>query len=56
LYRGNCTGFRLLELPSFLGNVQVLSLLRDHDSNIWVGTTRGVLRINGKRNFVLRRK
>src|SRR5277367_6143267 len=48
LYRGNGTGFRRLELPSFLGNVQVLSLLRDRDSNIWVGTTRGLLRINGK--------
>jgi PAS domain S-box-containing protein len=48
LYHGNGTGFRRLELPSFLGNVQVLSILRDHDSNIWVGTTRGLLRINGK--------
>jgi PAS domain S-box-containing protein len=48
LYRGNGTGFRRLELPSFLGNVQVLSLLRDSDSNVWVGTTRGLLRINGK--------
>jgi PAS domain S-box-containing protein len=48
LYRGNVTGFRRLELPSFLGNVQVLSLLRDRDSNIWVGTTRGLLRISGK--------
>ncbi len=48
LYRGNGTDFRRLELPSFLGNVQVLSLLRDRDSNIWVGTTRGLLRINGK--------
>jgi PAS domain S-box-containing protein len=48
LYRGNGTGFRRIELPSFLGNVQVLSLLRDRDSNIWVGTTRGLLRINGK--------
>jgi PAS domain S-box-containing protein len=35
-------------LPSFLGIVQVLSLLRDRDSNIWVGTTRGLLRINAK--------
>jgi PAS domain S-box-containing protein len=48
LYHGNDTGFRRIELPSFLGNVQVLSLLRDRDSNIWVGTTRGLLRINGK--------
>ncbi len=48
LYRGNGKGFRRIELPSFLGNVQVLSLLRDRDSNIWVGTTRGLLRINAK--------
>ena len=48
LYRGNGAGFRRLELPSFLGNLQVLSLLRDRDSNIWVGTTRGLLRIKAK--------
>ncbi len=48
LYHGNGNGFRRHELPSFLGNVQVLSLLRDRDSNIWVGTTRGLLRINDK--------
>jgi PAS domain S-box-containing protein len=48
LYHGNGNGFRRLELPSFLGNVQVLSLLRDRDSNMWVGTTRGLLRINDK--------
>ena len=47
LYRGNGKDFRRIELPSFLGNVQVLSLLRDRDSNMWVGTTRGLLRING---------
>jgi ligand-binding sensor domain-containing protein len=48
LYRGNGKDFRRIELPSFLGDVQVLSILRDRDSNIWVGTTRGLLRINGK--------
>ncbi len=48
LYHGNGNGFRRLELPSFLGNVQVLSILRDHESNMWLGTTRGLLRINGK--------
>jgi len=48
LYRGNGKDFRRIELPSFLGNVQVLSFLRDRDSNIWVGTTRGLLRINAK--------
>ena len=48
LYHGNGNGFRRLELPPLLGNVQVLSMLRDHDSNLWLGTTRGLLRINGK--------
>jgi PAS domain S-box-containing protein len=48
LYHGNGNGFRRLELPSFLGDVHVLSILRDHDSNMWLGTTRGLLRINGK--------
>src|SRR5258707_11586416 len=48
LYHGNSNAFRRLELPSFLGNVQVLTILRDRDSNMWLGTTRGLLRINGK--------
>src|SRR6266853_3763764 len=48
LYHGNGNGFRRLELPSFLGDLQVMSLLRDRDSNMWVGTTRGLLRINAK--------
>ena len=48
LYRGNGKDFRRIELPSFLGDVQVLSLLRDRDLNMWVGTTRGLLRINGE--------
>jgi signal transduction histidine kinase/ligand-binding sensor domain-containing protein len=48
LYHGNGNGFRRLELPSFPGNVPILSLLRDHDSNLWLGTARGLLRINDK--------
>ncbi len=48
LYRGNGNGFRQVKLPSFLGSVQVLSILRDRDSNIWAGTARGLLRINAK--------
>ena len=48
LYRGNGNGFRRVELQSFVGNVQILSVLRDRDSNIWVGTARGLLRINTK--------
>jgi signal transduction histidine kinase/ligand-binding sensor domain-containing protein len=46
IYHGNDNSFLRLELPSFLGNVQVLSILCDHDSNVWLGTTRGLLRIN----------
>src|SRR5207302_8118300 len=37
---------RRAKLPSSFGNLQVLSMLRDRDSNIWVGTARGLLRIN----------
>ena len=48
LYRWNGKEFRRTELPPFLGNVQVLSVLRDRDSNMWVGTARGLLRINAK--------
>jgi signal transduction histidine kinase/ligand-binding sensor domain-containing protein len=48
LYHGNGDGFRRVELPSFLGNVQVLSILRDRDANMWLGTTRGLLHINAK--------
>ncbi|HRH46641.1 MAG TPA: two-component regulator propeller domain-containing protein, partial [Pyrinomonadaceae bacterium] len=33
--------------PSMLNNVQILSMLRDRDSNIWIGTdTLGLLRFN----------
>jgi PAS domain S-box-containing protein len=45
---GYGNGFRRVELPSFLGSVQVLSILRDRHSNIWVGTARGLMRINAK--------
>jgi signal transduction histidine kinase len=48
LYHGNGKGFRRVDLPPFLGSVQVLSMLHDHDSNIWMGTTRGLMRINAK--------
>ena len=41
-------GVRLnqVELPP-LGKVQVRALLRDRDANIWLGTERGLVRING---------
>jgi ligand-binding sensor domain-containing protein len=46
LYRGSGALFRRVDLPPALTAVEVLALLRDHDGNIWVGTTRGLLRIN----------
>ena len=33
-------------VPSSLLNLDVLSILRDRDSNIWVGTSRGLFRYN----------
>src|SRR5258708_7755455 len=48
LYHGNGNGFRRIESPSFPGNGQGLSLLRDRDSHFWVGTTPGIRRITGK--------
>ncbi len=48
LYHWNGRDFRQEVLPSSLGNVQILSLLRDRDSNVWAGTDRGLLRINAK--------
>ncbi|HUB52879.1 MAG TPA: two-component regulator propeller domain-containing protein [Terracidiphilus sp.] len=46
LFRWNGKEFHRIDLPPALGSVQVLSILRDRDSNIWAGTTRGLLRIN----------
>jgi ligand-binding sensor domain-containing protein len=46
LYHWNGKAFRRVVLPYRLDNVQVLSLLRDRDSNVWAGTARGLLRIN----------
>jgi signal transduction histidine kinase/ligand-binding sensor domain-containing protein len=33
-------------IPTALLNIEVLSILRDRDSNIWVGTAQGLLRYN----------
>jgi len=46
VFRWNGNEFHRINLPPNLGSVQVLSLLRDQDSNIWAGTTRGLLRVN----------
>ena len=44
-FRWNGARFTKLALPKPLGDVQVLTMLRDRDANVWVGTERGLLRI-----------
>jgi ligand-binding sensor domain-containing protein len=34
-----------LHLPSSLGHLQILSMARDHDTNVWIGTNHGIVRI-----------
>src|SRR5215831_12818947 len=46
-FRWDGAKFARILLPAPLGDAQVLSMLRDRDSNIWVGTVRGLARING---------
>ena len=48
LYQWSGKDFRRELLPSAVGNVQILTLLRDRDSNVWAGTDRGLLRMNAK--------
>jgi ligand-binding sensor domain-containing protein/signal transduction histidine kinase len=44
--RWNGTGFTSAGVPPSLLDLEILSLLRDRDSNIWVGTSRGLFRYN----------
>jgi ligand-binding sensor domain-containing protein/signal transduction histidine kinase len=34
-----------LNLPSSLGQLQILTMARDHDANVWIGTNHGIVRI-----------
>jgi signal transduction histidine kinase/ligand-binding sensor domain-containing protein len=34
-----------LNLPPPLGQLQILTITRDHDANVWVGTNHGIVRI-----------
>lgn len=34
-------------LPSSLGHADVFAMIRDRDSNIWIGTANGLVRVNG---------
>src|SRR5260221_287392 len=44
-FRWNSSVFSRVALPPSVGKPQVLTIVRDRDSNIWVGTTAGLLRI-----------
>ncbi len=46
LYHWNDRDYRREALPASPGNLQILSLLRDRDTNVWVATDRGLLRVN----------
>ena len=48
LYQWNGRDFRRVALPPSPPNVQILTLLRDRDSNVWAGTDRGLLHMNAK--------
>ncbi len=34
-------------VPALVGHAQTRAMIRDRDSNVWVGTARGLLRVNG---------
>src|SRR5215472_4988905 len=46
-FRWNGVRFDQVELPP-LGKVQVRTLLRDRDANIWLGTEKGLVRFSGR--------
>ena len=47
IVRWNGAEVTLVGVSSSLRHIQVLSMTRDHDSNIWVGTAGGLIRVNG---------
>lgn len=47
LYRWNGSSFHRVGLPPSAGS-QILTMIRDRDANVWVGTAGGLLRINAK--------
>jgi ligand-binding sensor domain-containing protein/signal transduction histidine kinase len=46
LVRWSGTSLTVTGLPSAFLNLEVLSLLRDRDANVWVGTSHGLFRYN----------
>ena len=49
IVRWNGTGLAAVGIPAALNHFQALTMARDRDANIWVGTdTRGLLRLNSQ--------
>ena len=47
IVRWNGTEVTSAGVPLPLRNVQILSMIRDHDGNLWVGTPSGLIRVSG---------
>jgi ligand-binding sensor domain-containing protein/signal transduction histidine kinase len=48
VFRWDGARFTRLVLPRSIQDVQVLSLLKDRDANVWIGTAMGLARVNSK--------
>ena len=48
VFRGDGTSFQRVSLPSSAAGTQVLTMLQDHNGNVWLGTTVGLLQIDSK--------
>jgi signal transduction histidine kinase len=46
VFRGDGTSFDDVALPSSAAGAQVLTMLQDHNGNVWLGTTVGLLKID----------
>lgn len=46
VFRGDGTSFHPVALPSSATGAQVLTMLQDHNGNVWLGTTVGLLQID----------
>jgi signal transduction histidine kinase/ligand-binding sensor domain-containing protein len=46
VFRGDGTSFHRVALPSSAAGAQVLTMLQDHNGNVWLGTTVGLLKID----------
>ena len=48
VFQWNGVRYARISLPASFDKVQILSLLRDRDSNVWIGTAQGLVRVNSK--------